>query len=1015
MKLSNVWVVFCSLALFAFSAGQASAQTDFWDGSNNSNWFNNGNWSLNHEPAITENAQVNVLPLARISDPGATARSLSIGTNSGDTGEVRVTDDGSLTVGAAGNSGPFTVGNGGTGTLILSDMSSTSVVENNLIVGSQSGSNGDVTVRDDATLDIDGQLRVGDSGTGVFKIRDTAMVTANHLDVGTFNGGMGNMDVGNNPGTLGNFTINGNASIGTSGTGILDVHDNGAGIITGTLFIGNNSDGVGTVKVRGESTDGSLASLLDVDQNIDVGVLGDGKLEVRDGGIAQGENIHIGRDSGSTGMVTVTGVGPVSGVGSLLNARNDLSVGGTQVGPGGDGQLRIVDHGVVTVGNNMWVWGPGSGNKGVLAIDSTYTLTVDSTLTFDGGRLHFLEDGVDFVNDAVLGNTQDPSGMFADTDGHTDTISGLLSGPGRLWKRDTGTLILTNDNTFTGRTIVQEGTLQVDGAVGGSLSVRAAGTLTGVYDGVANNVTRNLRNRGIVSPGDNPGDPATFRVGGDFTNHPEGSYFVDVGGLTEGVDADLLFISGGASIEGGTLQVTRINNFSPAPGDRVTILRTDTGRTGEFDTLVPIGWGLIHPVDVYDDPFTVDIVFELSSFTSIAGLTPNQEAVGEALDEAFSDECLPLDVFTFLGNIPMNEVPRALDLIAPEEFTAIYQMSVSYATVRNENLIRRMEDIRVGADGYCAAPNVEVVPSGKDDKNVAMGGKNVVTPVMETQQCRWGFFLNGTGDFAEVDGDFNASGYDTETGSLIAGVDYRIGNHFAIGVSGGYVGGDANLVDDGHIQMSGGRFGGYATVFGKLLGFNVHLDGAVDGGWNSYDTHRTTLSTNFPEDTTAQGNTNSSEFSAMLSTGTDYVWGCWHFGTWSTLQYTKVDLDGFTEHGSLIPLHFPDQDEDSFRSTSGIKVTYDQKWGRTIFRPEARIAYYHEYGDKAYDITANFIDCPTSFTVHGPVLGEDAALVGGGFSVQWNGCLSTYVYYDGVLFRENYNSNAVSGGVRIGF
>jgi hypothetical protein len=29
--------------------------------------------------------------------------------------------------------------------------------------------------------------------------------------------------------------------------------------------------------------------------------------------------------------------------------------------------------------------------------------------------------------------------------------------------------------------------------------------------------------------------------------------------------------------------------------------------------------------------------------------------------------------------------------------------------------------------------------------------------------------------------------------------------------------------------------------------------------------------------------------------------------------------------------------------------------------------------------------------------------------------LSTYVYYDGVLGRNNYDNNAVSGGFRIGF
>ena len=50
------------------------------------------------------------------------------------------------------------------------------------------------------------------------------------------------------------------------------------------------------------------------------------------------------------------------------------------------------------------------------------------------------------------------------------------------------------------------------------------------------------------------------------------------------------------------------------------------------------------------------------------------------------------------------------------------------------------------------------------------------------------------------------------------------------------------------------------------------------------------------------------------------------------------------------------------------------------------------------------------FTVHGPSIGRDSALVDAGFSFLWNNRVSTYVFYDGNLGRSNYNNNAVSGG-----
>ena len=56
-----------------------------------------------------------------------------------------------------------------------------------------------------------------------------------------------------------------------------------------------------------------------------------------------------------------------------------------------------------------------------------------------------------------------------------------------------------------------------------------------------------------------------------------------------------------------------------------------------------------------------------------------------------------------------------------------------------------------------------------------------------------------------------------------------------------------------------------------------------------------------------------------------------------------------------------------------------------------------------------------SFLVNGPQLGRDGALLGAGIAIQFNECLSTYLYYDGDLGRTNYQSTNVTGGLRITF
>jgi outer membrane autotransporter protein len=296
---------------------------------------------------------------------------------------------------------------------------------------------------------------------------------------------------------------------------------------------------------------------------------------------------------------------------------------------------------------------------------------------------------------------------------------------------------------------------------------------------------------------------------------------------------------------------------------------------------------------------------------------------------------------------------------------------------------------------------------------MTLADKNQAPAFVPSPENRWGVFVTGSGDFVNVGSDDeNAHGYDITTGNVTVGADYRVCDHFAIGIDGGYAGSTADLVDSGRVEVDGGKAGAFATVYGyKIFGSVIHVDGAVGGGWNSYDTRRTGL-----EDLTVRGSTNGSEFNALLAYGADWRFGCLDIGTWSTLQYTNVSIDSFTETGSLAPLHIQDQDEDSFRGSTGIRVAYDIKAGHAIVRPEVRAAWQHEYEDRAYPIEASLASgAGDTFTVHGPKIGRDSALVDAGLAVQWSRCCAVYVYYDGVLGRSNYINNAVSGGFRLSF
>ena len=408
--------------------------------------------------------------------------------------------------------------------------------------------------------------------------------------------------------------------------------------------------------------------------------------------------------------------------------------------------------------------------------------------------------------------------------------------------------------------------------------------------------------------------------------------------------------------------------------------------------------------------FPTSVVLEgtQGSFATVCS-TPNDVAVGTALDSAVGDPRAS-GLIEFLDTQPLSELCDDLDLISPEELASIFNIGVSLANIQTVNLERRMDDIRAGSRGFSASgftingitPNFGgglAGPTGPE-------GKSGPSVMQSTPENRWGVFVTGLGEFTNIGDTSNARGFDLTTGGLTLGVDYRVGANFAIGLTGGYAHTNADLVNNGSLDVDGGTIGLYATAFGG--GF--YVDTTVTGGFNDYDSHRTALQG------TASGSTEGAEFNALVVGGYDWKIGGLSIGPIANFQYTYVDLDGFTESGSLAPLKFNSQNADSLRTSVGLKTSYDWKVGSVLVRPEIRAAWQHEFGDTEYSIVSRFANgAGSSFTVNGPQIGRDSLLIGAGAAVLLNDRVSIYAYYDGELARTNYISNNVSAGLRVTF
>jgi autotransporter-associated beta strand protein len=196
---------------------------------------------------------------------------------------------------------------------------------------------------------------------------------------------------------------------------------------------------------------------------------------------------------------------------------------------------------------------------------------------------------------------------IADGFATVDMLIGAVIANGGLVKAGAGTLALTAANTYSGGTIVSNGTLRVNNASGsgtgsGAVVVEAGGTLggTGV---VAGAVT--IQNGGTLAPGNSVG---TLTVGA-LTLSPLSVLDIEIAG-TNSFDK---VVTGGSVFLHGTLNLSLLNGYLPSQSDSFKIISAAGGITGMFDS-----WTDGYQVAIVGNDVIVTIP-EPSSVTLVAG------------------------------------------------------------------------------------------------------------------------------------------------------------------------------------------------------------------------------------------------------------------------------------------------------------------------------------------------------------------------------------------------------------
>jgi YVTN family beta-propeller protein/autotransporter-associated beta strand protein len=662
-------------------------------------------------------------------------------------------------------------------------------------------------------------------------------------------------------------------------------------------------------------------------------------------------------------------------------ANSNMNSGG-----GGVGSVSVISTATntvidtITVGVFPFAFGSFIGPNIIVPRGGPLLIANDAALTplgfgqfidFNGGTLKTTGNLVTSRVISLLAN-----GGIVDTNGFNATFSGSVINSGSLTKIGAGTLTLSGTNTYTGGTIIDGGTLVVDGP-----------QALGFGDVILNN--------GVLTA-----DPRAINVNGNYTQHAGGTLLLAIGGTGAG-QHDSLNVNGHATL-GGILQLVPTNGFVPKAGDQLSVVTAAGGISGEFANVVN-GFSVFRTELLYGSN-SVILDFLSALFTPFAK-TPNQIAAANALDRASAD---PREsrLLSFLYQEPTIDLPADFDKIAPDELSSLYEISFSFANVQEANIENRLGDIRSGLTGFSSSLSLGRTPAPMlDGKNGKTIEKNpVLTPAADN---RWGVFVTGNGDFVNVHGDSNSPGYNFTTAGVTIGIDYRLTDHLALGLAGGYAYTDNNLVDSGRATVNSGRGGVYATYFTDCFYLNAY----AGGGYNNYDVRRAGLQ-GF-----ATGSTDGAEFNGFFGAGYDFHLGS-HItlGPIASLQYTSVHLSGYQESGSLAPLDIHSDTLESLRSNLGLRLISFWRVGPFLLTPELRASWQHEYKYSALPITSQFASSAnTVFTVHGPGIGHDSVLIHSAIEVRWNDRWSSFVGYDGDIGRDGYDSNAVSCGLTYRF
>lgn len=543
--------------------------------------------------------------------------------------------------------------------------------------------------------------------------------------------------------------------------------------------------------------------------------------------------------------------------------------------------------------------------------------------------------------------------------GAWDDWTNDIGGPGRLTKSGAGWLRLSGDNSFGGATVAA-GVLELDGANSLSADLRVDGgtlVLNGSLDGTALDVTGGLavvngtvsgartrvgaggtiggsgtlgdtRVAGTVAPGNSIG---TLTIDGDYVQEAGARFVAE---LLPPDQADLLYVTGTATLNGGTLVASNLAGSDYLLGQQYQVLSADGGISGGFAGVDGSALSPFLALSLLQGANTVSVDVARGAALATAAGTRNQAATAGALDALAIDQGLPV----LLTQLDYDTAPAAFDSLSGEIHASARQVLLEGSRLVREAALAR-----------------------------ATGG-GVLGSQASGDTGAWVQVQHQGGDFG---GDGNAAYARYSGNAVLVGVDRELGYGWRLGAYGGAGDTDFNVRNRGSRGESRNRhLGLYAGTSWGALGLSL----GYTHSWHRVEAERNVAFPGFSDVLGSRYDADANQVFADLGYRFD-VRGV-ELEPYVQYAHVEVDVDGFSEQGGVAALQGRSGEARVDLATAGVRFAVnlagrgqDQTW----LSLRGNVGYRHAGGDQVQRADLSF-DGSQWFGVTSPAITDEAVL-----------------------------------------